>query len=412
MTDLSIFGAEEILLPPEPGLPHLRGDRASELTLGPGSISVAEGWIEALDDDAGAAQRMDAGGCSIVPGFVDCHTSLPWAGFRAGDYARLVAGEQAAVVERGGGGVRGAAADLAAADDEEVLAQAGRIADEMLYHGTTTLEARTGYGLERQAELRQLRLAAELADQGRQDVAVTALLAHRLPEGWAVEGWLGEVEHLLPAAQSSATVESLAVDAGVFDAAAVQRLGELARRHGMMLRVDAERRGRTGVVPGALEAGARALDGLAHLDEAGVKALAAAPAAAVLLPAEEYLTAERLAPGGPLSDAGAICALATGANPVTAPVASLPLVIALAVRHYRWTVREALLASTLNAAWVLDRSDEVGSIETGKAADLVVLDGPVEQLPFRLGHNPVVAVVVGGELVYVRPGQAWRVKRA
>jgi imidazolonepropionase len=179
-----------------------------------------------------------------------------------------------------------------------------------------------------------------------------------------------------------------------------------------MLRVDAERRGRTDVVAAALDAGARALDGLAHLDEAGVKALAGAEAAAVLLPAEEYLMAERLAPGGPLSDSGAICALATGANPVTAPVASLPLVMALAVRHYRWTAREALLACTLNAAWVLDRSDEVGSIETGKAADLVILDGPVDQLPFRLGHNPVVAVVVGGELVYVRPGQAWRVRRA
>jgi imidazolonepropionase len=282
----------------------------------------------------------------------------------------------------------------------------------MLYHGTTTLEARTGYGLERQAELRHLRLAAELADQARQDVAVTALLAHRLPEGWAAEGWLREVDHLLPAALSSATVESLAVDAGPFGVAGVEKLGELAKRHGLMLRVDAERRDRTGVVDAALAAGARALEGLAHLDGAGVKALAGADAAAVLLPADEYLSAERLAPGGPLADSGAICALATGANPVSAPVASLPLVVALAVRHYRWTAREALLACTLNAAWVLDRSDEVGSIETGKAADLVVLDGPVDQLAFRLGHNPVVAVVVGGELVYVRPGQAWRVKRA
>jgi imidazolonepropionase len=412
MTDLSIFGAQEVLLPPERGLTHLRGSRAGELSLEPGSVSVAEGWIEALDDDPDAAQRLDASGCSVVPGFVDCHTSLPWAGFRSGDYVRVVAGERAAAVEESGGGVRGAAADLAGAEDDDVLAQAGRVADEMLYHGTTTLEARSGYGLERQAELRHLRLTAELADQARQDIAVTALLLHRLPEGWATEGWLGELDHLLPAALSSATVESLAVDAGAFGAAGVQRLGELAKRHGLMLRVDAERRGRTGVVGAALAAGARALDGLAHLDEAGVKALAGAEAAAVLLPAEEYLMAERLAPGGPLSDAGAICALATGANPVTAPVASLPVVMALAVRHYRWTAREALLACTLNAAWVLDRSDEVGSIETGKAADLVVLDGPVDELPFRLGHNPVVAVVVGGELVYVRPGQAWRVKRS
>ena len=119
--------------------------------------------------------------------------------------------------------------------------------------------------------------------------------------------------------------------------------------------------------------------------------------------------AEAVAPARELADAGAICVLATDCNPGTSPVASLPLVAGIAVRRYGWTALEALLAMTLNAAWVLRRSDEVGSLEPGKRADVVVLDGPLAHVPYRFGHNPVAVVIVGGKLVHVRPDQAWRV---
>jgi imidazolonepropionase len=142
-----------------------------------------------------------------------------------------------------------------------------------------------------------------------------------------------------------------------------------------------------------------------------VNGLARSETAAVLLPGAEFLGEERTAPGRQLADAGALCALGTDLNPGTSPVSSMPVIIGLAVRRYRWSALEALLACTLNAAWVLHMSDRLGSLEVGKRADLVVLDGPVERIAYRFGHNPVAMVICGGELVYVRPDQAWRVRR-
>jgi imidazolonepropionase len=160
----------------------------------------------------------------------------------------------------------------------------------------------------------------------------------------------------------------------------------------------------------AIEAGARSVDHLACLPEADVGPLAAAETAAVLLPGAEFLGAESTAPARQLADAGAICVLASDLNPGTSPVASLPLVIGLAVRRYGWTVREALLACTLNGAWVLRRSHDTGSLEPGKRADVLVVDGPVERIPYRFGHNPVALVFSGGKLVHVRADSAWRVQ--
>jgi imidazolonepropionase len=161
-------------------------------------------------------------------------------------------------------------------------------------------------------------------------------------------------------------------------------------------------------VPVALEHGARSVDHLACLHPDDLAPLAAAECAAVLLPGAEFLGDERVAPGRALADAGAIGVLGTDLNPGTSPVASLPLIAGLAVRRYGWTPREALVAMTLNAAWVLRLHEDLGSLEVGKRADVVVLDAPLEHVPYRLGHNPVAIVIVGGEVVHVREDQAWR----
>jgi imidazolonepropionase len=164
-------------------------------------------------------------------------------------------------------------------------------------------------------------------------------------------------------------------------------------------------------VPVALEAGARSVDHLACLHPDDLAPLAAADCAAVLLPGAEFLGDERVAPGRALADAGALCVLATDCNPGTSPIASLPVVIGLAVRRYGWSAREALLAATLNAAWVLRLSGELGSLEVGKRADAIVLDGPVEQIAYRFGRNPVACVIAGGEVAWVRPDFSGRVAR-
>jgi imidazolonepropionase len=161
----------------------------------------------------------------------------------------------------------------------------------------------------------------------------------------------------------------------------------------------------------ALDAGARSVDHLACLHPDDVEPLAAAECGAVLLPGAEFLGDEHVAPGRALADAGAICVLATDCNPGTSPVVSLPVIIGLAVRRYGWTAREALLAATLNAAWVLRLSGELGSLEVGKRADAIVIDVPVEQIAYRFGRNPVACVIAGGEVVHVRAGSEWRVSR-
>ena len=386
----------------------LRGDRARELRLEPGSVAVAGGRIAALDDDAGADVVVDAAGCAVVAGFVDCHTHLPFAGWRAGEYEQKVTGVPYEEIARSGGGIAASARALAQADDDAVLAQAETLAREMLVHGTTTLEAKTGYGLSVEGELRSVDLARRLADRVAQPLTVTGLFAHSVPPGVERQAWMDEVDGL--AASCDVDALDIYVESVAFANADLARLGEIAAREGVPLRAHVEQFNTNRSVPVALEAGARSVDHLACLHPDDLAPLARSECAAVLLPGAEVLGAEEVAPGRALADAGAICVLATDCNPGTSPVQSLPLVIGMAVRRYGWSVREALAAVTLNAAWVLGRSDDTGSIEPGKRADLLVLDGPAEHVPYRFGRNPVAAVVAAGELVWVRPDQAWRVR--
>ena len=221
------------------------------------------------------------------------------------------------------------------------------------------------------------------------------------------------VESMLDEARAIADVSALDiyVESVAFTNDHLRRMGELAGRHGLDLRAHVEQFSSSGSVPVALEAGARSVDHLSCLPEQDVAPLAAAECAAVLLPGAEVMGGEQLAPGRALADAGAIGVLATDLNPGTSPIASLPLIVGLAVRRYGWTAREALLAVTLNPAWVLRRSDVVGSLEVGKRADVLVLDGPVEHVPYRLGHDPVLCAFSNGDLRHLRRGAETRVQR-
>ena len=379
---ISIRGAAQVLRPPEDGLPYVR--QPSQMRLEPGSVTVEDGVIVALEDDPGADEVIDAHGCAVIPGFVDCHTHVPFAGWRAEEYELKVTGVPYEEISRRGGGIASSARALAAASDGAVLAQAGEVRAEMLAHGTTTIECKTGYGLSREGELRAVSLAREIGDR------VTGLFAHAVPPGYDAAGWMDEVDAL--AAEADVDALDIYVESVAFRNEDLARLGEIARREGVPLRAHVEQFNANRSVPVAVDAGARSVDHLACLHPDDLAPLAAAECAAVLLPGAEFLGAEDLAPGRALADAGAICVRATDCNPGTSPIASMPLVIGLAVRRYGWTAREALAACTLNAAWVLGLGDR-GSIEVGKRADLLVLDGPVEQIAYRFGHNTVARVV-------------------
>ncbi|HKH16490.1 MAG TPA: amidohydrolase family protein [Solirubrobacteraceae bacterium] len=405
MTSVSIRAAAQVLRPPEDGLPYLRHDRAGELTLEPGDVLLEDGRIAGFE--AGDADLVvDAAGCAVVPGFVDCHTHLPFAGWRAQEYERKVTGVPYQEIARAGGGIASSARSLAESSDEDVLAQAETLARELLQHGTTAFEGKTGYGLSRAGEARAARLGRELAARVVQPMRLTGLFAHAVPPGTTADAWMDEAETL--ARECDVDALDIFVESVAFDNEHLARMGAIARDTGRALRAHVEQFAAHRSVPVALEWGARSVDHLSCLHPDDVAPLAASDCAAVLLPGAELLGGEHTPPARELADAGAIGVLATDLNPGTSPVASMPVIIGLGVRRYGWSVREALLAATLNAAWVLGWSHELGSLESGKRADVLLLDGPAEHVPYRFGHNPVAVAFSAGEPVWVRPDQAWR----
>ncbi|MGH2915933.1 MAG: imidazolonepropionase [Solirubrobacteraceae bacterium] len=403
---VSIEGAAQVLRPPRDGLEHLRGDQLEAQTLDPGAVAVRDGLIAEFGAVVGgdAATRIDASGCAVLPGFVDCHTHLPFVGWRAQEYQQKLSGVPYEQISRAGGGIAASARALRETADDDVLGQAAALAKEMLAAGTTTFECKSGYGLSREGEMRALVLARALEIRVAQSTVSTALLAHAVPPEHTADSWMEVVQAMLGEviAAGSVTALDIFVESIAFSVDHLQLMGELAAAAGLALRCHVEQLSCMRSVPIALAAGARSVDHLSMLSAQDVAPLAAAPCAAVLLPAAEFLGDEHRAPGRALLDAGALVALATDANPGTAPVVSMPVVIGLGSRLYGMTIREALGAVTLNAAWVLGLAHDRGSIEVGKRADLLLLDGPAEMLPYRFARNPVAIALVGGEVAYVR----------
>jgi imidazolonepropionase len=403
VSGVSIENAIEVLRPPSDGLPYLRSDRASELVADGGAVALDGDRIAGFEPDQTATLHVDATGCAVLPGLVDCHTHLPFAGWRAEEYELKVTGVPYEEISRAGGGIAASARALAEASDVEVLAQADAIRREMLHLGTTTAEGKTGYGLSIEGELRSARLGRALGLD-----RVTGLFAHAVPPGHDAATWMDDVEDVAELADVDAL--DIYVESVAFRNQDLARLGEIAARRGVPLRAHVEQFATHRSVPVALAAGARSVDHLACLHPDDLGPLAASETGAVLLPGAEFLGAERVAPARDLADAGAICVLGTDLNPGTSPVASLPVVAGLAVRRYGWTAREALLACTLNAAHVLGMAREAGSLEPGKRADVILLDTPIAHVPYRFGRNPVCAVLVAGRPVWVRPDSGWRLE--
>ena len=409
----SFDSAAQVLLPPEPGLRYLRTNRAGELTLDPGGITVGDdGRIATVGPTTDADVHVDATGCTLLPGLVDCHTHLPFAGWRAQEYEMKVTGVPYEEISKAGGGIASSARALRETPDDAVLAQATGLATEMLHTGTTTFECKSGYGLSRDGELRSLRLAAALDGLVPQTTTRTALLAHAVPTGYTADTWMDEVEAMVPdAIAAGATALDIFVESIAFNARDLDRLGALATANNVRLRAHVEQFSTMRSVPVALRHNARSLDHLSVIHPDDIDPLAQSDTAAVLLPGAEFMGAEATAPARRLIEAGAIVVLATDANPGTSPIFSLPLIVGLGVRRYGLSTREALLAVTLNAAYVLDLSNDLGSIEPGKRGDLVLLDSSAEHVAYRLGRNPVAATFVAGEPVYVRPDAEWRIAR-
>ena len=357
---------------------------------------MAELDRSALPDDV---VEIDGRGLVAVPGLVDCHTHACFAGDRAAEFDLRARGASYEEIHASGGGILSTVAATRAAGEADLVAAVARHRAWMLGHGTTTFEGKSGYGLDRDTELAQLRAV------GAAGGVPTWLGAHAVPpefdDGDAyLDFALAEV---LPEAAALAEAADVFVERGAFDVPQARRYLEACREAGLALRLHADQFTEMGGIPLAVELGARSVDHLEATGDEGVRALGGSDVAAVLLPVAALFLGRPMPPGRALVDAGAIVALATDFNPGSAYCESLPVVMSLACTQLGLSPAEALAACTVNAAHVLGRADRIGRLEPGYAADIVLLDAPDwRYLAYHLGGEHVAVVVKEGEVAWER----------
>lgn len=350
-------------------------------------------------------ERLDGGGGTLVPGFVDPHTHLPWAGTREEEFAARLAGKTYQEIAAAGGGILSTVDATRRASEDALVANVRRRMDQMLAWGTTTAEAKSGYGLSRADELKQLRAIRRASAEHPVDLVPTLLAAHEVPAEHRRdrERYLDLVcEEIIPAAAAEGLARFCDVfcEEGVFSAAESRRVLLAGACHGLAPRLHADEFADSGGAELAAELHALSADHLMAVSPAGVEALAGSGVTAVLLPGTSFfLMKQRYAPARRLIEAGVPVALATDCNPGSSNTESMPMVITLAVLLLGLTIAESLTAATLNAACCLGLGDELGSIEVGKRADLVLLSAPnLLHLVYHYGVNPVAAVVKDGRV--------------
>jgi len=366
--------------------------------VGPGS--EVEHQLDLHDE----AVRLDARGCTVVPGFVDPHTHLVFAGDRRDELRRRLAGATYEAIAAEGGGIMKTVASTRAASETALSDAARPRLDEMLAAGTTTCEVKSGYGLTTESELTQLRAIHHLNRTHAIDIASTFLGAHDIPAEY--KSRRGEyvaciINEMIPrvAAEDLAEWCDVFCDTGYYTPDESIAILEAGKRAGLKPRIHADQLATSGGCQAAAHVGARSADHLVHVDGSGADALASADVCAVLLPiAAFYLKLGRFAPARMLIDRNVPVALATDVNPGGGFSPSMPFAMSLACFGMNMTLEESLVASSLNAAWSLDRAESIGSLEPGKLMDAVIVRGELIEL-LRVGAPAIRAVIKRGEVV-------------
>ncbi len=359
-----------------------------------GGMIVATGRMSELGSLSRDLVELDGHGLSAIPGLVDCHTHACFAGDRVAEFALRASGASYEELHAAGGGILSTVEATRAAGPSGLRDQVLKHRGWMLRAGTTTFEAKSGYGLDRETELASLRAIA--AAEG----IPTWLGAHAVPPEFEdADRYLDfALAEVLPEAASLAEAADVFVERGAFDIPQARRYLEACRDAGLALRLHGDQFTELGAVPLAIELGARSVDHLEATGAEGVNALAASDVVSVLLPASALFLGRPMPPARSLLDAGAAVALATDFNPGSAFSESLPLVCSLACTQLRMAPEEALGACTVNAAHVLDRAGLVGRVAPGYQADLVLLDAPDwRHLAYHLGGDLISAVIRRGE---------------
>ena len=340
------------------------------------------------------AEKLDLGGRVVLPGFVDSHTHLIFPASRADEYEQRISGKTYEQIAKNGGGIRTTVQSLRRSPPEALAASANAHLREFAAHGTTTLEAKSGYGLDWKSEAKILGILQQLHQDQPLDIARTFLGAHIVPPEFrrrpdAFVDLL--VKRWIPAVATAGLAEFCDVfcDRGAFTVAQSLRVLAAGRACGLVPRIHAEQLAHTGAARLAIEVSAASADHLEKIDASDIRALALSNVVCTLLPGCGFhLGTGCYAPARKLIDAGAIVALATDFNPGTSPTLSMPMILSLACSQMRITPAEAISAATINPAYSLRRQDRIGSLEAGKYADLAAFNvASYREIPYYFGMN-------------------------
>ncbi len=366
-------------------------------------------WFGERADTPGGEyeHRIDAQGGAVLPGFVDCHTHLVFAGAREGEFVQRIRGKSYIEILEAGGGIHVTVEAVRAASEEQLLAGALARLRRMLALGTTTAEVKSGYGLRPEDELKMLRVARRLRGMQAVELVGTYLAAHTIPKEYA-----GRADEYLDAMLADSILETLYsgdlaefadvfCERGAFDLAQAERFLTECGRHGLRAKLHADQITNTGATKLGVRLGAVSVDHLEEADESAIAALAGSETIPVLLPGCTYFLNGKPPAARRMIEAGLPVALATDCNPGSSMIESMPLIISIACTRLRMTPMEAIVAATANAAAAIGRANRIGAIAVGHQADLLILDRPsADFIAYETGRNPVRMVIKRGRAAW------------
>ncbi|HEX3560808.1 MAG TPA: imidazolonepropionase [Pyrinomonadaceae bacterium] len=413
---LAVVNCSQLVTLAGPRRPRARAEMRELSIIQDGALLVRGGVIERagsrveIEPLVGAGCRIvDAGGRVVLPGFVDAHAHPVFAGNRADEFEQRAEGLSYQEIAAAGGGIRSTVRRTRAADEDELLASALRREEWFLRTGTTTVEAKSGYGLTVEDELKMLRVVRRLNGEGKMSYVPTFLGAHEVPEEYRARRGLYVdlvVKEMLPrvAAEGLAEFCDVFCEERVFSVEDARRVLAAARALGLSSRVHADQLSLSGGALLAAELRAKTADHLEHTDAAGIAALKSARVQPVLLPGSVYaLGSTRYPAARAMIEAGLAVVLATDFNPGSSPTPSMTMILSLASTHMKMTPAEALTAATINAAYSLERGDRVGSLEADKRADFVIHDcSDYRELAYFFGVEHARTVFVAGREAFGR----------
>src|SRR6478735_1434850 len=410
MSSLAVLNASQLVALSGPKRPRVGTELSALGIIRDGGMLIRDGKIERIgpsdeiEKNVGDAEVVDAGGRVVMPGFVDAHTHLVFAGNRLDDFERRARGETYEQIAKAGGGIWSTVKKTRAASELDLLARAKKYAAWFLRCGTTTVEAKSGYGLTVEDELKILRVMRQLKQEVRLEIVPTFLGAHAVPRELSPDEYLEVViTEMLPHVTAEKLAEFCDVfcERGYFDIDQSRKILSAAKKVGLSLRGHVDQLTNSGGAKLMAEMSATTADHLEQTDKQGIAALKEANVQPVLLPGSVYaLGSSRYPRAREMIEAGLPVVLATDFNPGSSPTPSMPMILSLGCTQMKMSPAEAITASTVNAAYSVNRGDRIGSLEPGKLANFVIFDcEDYRELAYWFGAPQTHSVYVRGECV-------------